>query len=175
MGEKETKARVLRPLRFYYLMNILDEELEEAWNNRKDAALSSLRKQIMTSSGLSQFFESIHLTDYTEPEIPEGWNEIKIVCTHPKAVEDAERSEIVSLYINILERMTEWMKSSPKVECKLSYFEPIERYTPPEPEKMVPFSMLDPVMEKAQEMIGNELEEFKDTKWFKENYQQKET
>jgi len=173
--KKEEKGSIvkLRPVRLHFLVKVQDKDFKpQARWERDSEPFKTLKKEIKSKSGLNDIFKTVKLTDYTLSNTPNGWKEIKIILGKGGFNKGSyfHVSQAIEIYSKVLENMLELMKSSSKVESRLSGFWFMERYHPPEPTDIVPLDELQPVMKKAWKKVNQELQEFKSTKWYKKNY-----
>lgn len=153
--ERESEMLALRGIRFYYLVKILDSKLADLWKNDRGTAMGSLRG-VFNKTFLSEYFNEIYVSD-VDLNAPQGWVGVKVSCTIPKVA--IARSDAIDFYETLLVEFDKYIKSTPKAEFKLYFFEPLERHWPPksEEENIVPVSMFEPVTKKAIEIIKKDL------------------
>jgi hypothetical protein len=156
LEEQKSEMLALRGIRFYYLVKILDPKLADLWKNDRGSAIGSLRS-VLNKTPLSEYFNDIYVSD-VDLNDPQGWVGLKISLTTPKVA--IARSDAVDFYETILVEFDKQIKNTSKAEFKLYFFEPLERYWPPESEteNIVPVSMFEPVVKKAAEIAKRDLE-----------------
>jgi hypothetical protein len=159
MKGKKSEMLTLRGVRFYYLVKILDPKLVDLWKNDRGSAIGSFKsmlKPALDKARLSEYFEDILISD-VDLNAPPGWVGLKISLITPKTT--VARSDVVDFYETLLVEFDKSIKSTPKAEFKLYFFEPLTRYLPPESEteNIIPASMLEPVVKKAIEIVRRDL------------------